>query len=132
MRLELWLDESGDFKNDQNPRLNPSLVGGVLIKAEVINEHEAASILGKDYVHFTDESGDFNISKLQALKERGAEFVIFQSAERVTIIDSDTTYLNVLAEGIIQLSGMYDGWSRLFSHCGQKLLSNSSENKIGI
>ncbi|SOC19505.1 hypothetical protein SAMN05880501_1119 [Ureibacillus xyleni] len=104
MRFELWLDESGDFeKNDQNLRLNPSLVGGVLVRNSSIDECEAENILGKTFVHFTDESGDFNISKLKALKERDAEFVIFQNAERVMIIDSNTTYLNVLSEGIIQL-----------------------------
>lgn len=103
MKLELWLDESGDFKNDQNVKLNPSLVGGVLVQESVIDEAAAEKILGKSFVHFTDEVGGYNIDILENMKDKGAEFVIFQNAERVTIIDSDTTYLNVLAEGIIQL-----------------------------
>ncbi|MCM3124415.1 MULTISPECIES: hypothetical protein [unclassified Mesobacillus] len=103
MRLELWLDESGDFVSDVNTRLNPSLVGGVLIPVGIIDEGIARKMLGKPYVHFTDEPADYTLNILKGIQEKNGSFVVFQNQERVQIIDSDTTYLNVLAEGIIQL-----------------------------
>ena len=103
MRLELWLDESGDFVSDHKTFLNPSLVGGILIEKGKITEESARQIIGKDYIHFNEESGDKNLAMLEEVQKNNGEFVIFQNKERVKIIDSDTTYLNVLAEGIIQL-----------------------------
>ncbi|MEY9866521.1 tetratricopeptide (TPR) repeat protein [Peribacillus sp. B2I2] len=103
MRLELWLDESGDFVSDHKTYLNPSLVGGVLIEKGKITEESARQIIGKEYIHFNEESGNENQAILEEVRRKNGEFVIFQNKERVKIIDSDTTYLNVLAEGIIQL-----------------------------
>jgi tetratricopeptide (TPR) repeat protein len=103
MRLELWLDESGDFVSDHKTFLNPSLVGGVLIEKGKITEESARQIIGKDFIHFNEESGIENLTMLEEVRRNNGEFVIFQNKERVKIIDSDTTYLNVLAEGIIQL-----------------------------
>ncbi|WP_066255635.1 hypothetical protein [Neobacillus drentensis] len=103
MRLELWLDESGDFVSDHKTYLNPSLVGGVLIEKGKITEESARQIIGKEYIHFNEESGNENLAMLEEVRRKNGEFVIFQNKERVKIIDSDTTYLNVLAEGIIQL-----------------------------
>src|SRR5690625_3287678 len=104
VELELWLDESGDFdRDDQNRKLNPSIVGGVLVKKGDITEEMARGIIGKDYVHFNEELGDAHIELLQQIKRANGEFVIFENKERVQIIDSDTTYLNVLAEGIVRL-----------------------------
>ncbi|WP_240421196.1 hypothetical protein [Paenibacillus periandrae] len=54
-------------------------------------------------VHYNQEKGETNLKILEKIKEKKVEFVIFQNKERVMIIDSDTTYLNVLAEGTIQL-----------------------------
>ncbi|PFF07163.1 hypothetical protein CN315_14735 [Bacillus cereus] len=103
MRFELWLDESGDFVSDHKNFLNPSLVGGVLIEKGKITEESARQIIGKDHIHFNEESGNVNLAMLEEVRKNNGEFVVFQNKERVKIIDSDTTYLNVLAEGIIQL-----------------------------
>lgn len=103
MRLELWLDESGDFVSDHKTFLNPSLVGGILIEKGKITEESARQISGKDYIHYNEESGNKNLAMLEEVRKNNGEFVVFQNKERVNIIDSNTTYLNVLAEGIIQL-----------------------------
>lgn len=103
MRLELWLDESGDFFSDHKTFLNPSLVGGVLIEKGIITEESARQIIGKDYIHFNEERGNNNLIILEEVRKNNGEFVIFQNKERIKIIDGDITYLNVLAEGIIQL-----------------------------
>ncbi|WP_017753979.1 hypothetical protein [Calidifontibacillus oryziterrae] len=103
MQFELWLDESGDFQSDMNLARNPSLVGGLLIPKDQIDAQTAREILGKDYVHFNQEKSSYTLQVLEMIKTNHAEFVIFENRERVKIINSDTTYLNVLAEGIIQL-----------------------------
>ena len=54
--FELWLDESGDFFTDTEKKwLNPSLVGGILIKRGLIDEYAAGKIIGRDHVHFNQE-----------------------------------------------------------------------------
>lgn len=101
--LELWIDESGNFENDANERWNPSLVGGVLVKKGDITEEIARQMIGKEYIHYNEEAGSENIKLIEQIKQANGEFVIFENKERIKIIDGDTTYLNVLAEGIIQL-----------------------------
>ncbi len=101
--FELWLDESGDFLSDRNSSLNPSLVGGVLIEKSKIDDNLAKHIVGKKYAHFNNESVDYSLRVLQDIKDNKGIFVIFHNQERVLIVDQDTTYLNILAEGIIQL-----------------------------
>ncbi|GKU24343.1 hypothetical protein CFOLD11_11690 [Clostridium folliculivorans] len=102
--FELWIDESGDFLSDiSNKRLNPSLVGGVLIEQGIVDETIAGKILNRDFVHFNEENGQLNIEVLRKVAEYKAEFVVFENKERLLVIDSDTTYLNILSEGIIQL-----------------------------
>lgn len=102
--LELWLDESGEFKYDDNKKRNPSLVGGVLVKRGDITSASAEKFIGKDTIHYTElNDGAENLRLLEWVKQHNGEFVIFQNKERIKIIDGDTTYLNVLAEGIIRL-----------------------------
>lgn len=102
--LELWLDESGEFKHDDNKRRNPSLVGGVLVKRGDITEASAEKFIGRKTIHYTElNDGAENMRLLEWVKQNKGEFVVFQNKERVKIIDGDTTYLNVLAEGIIRL-----------------------------
>lgn len=102
--FEIWLDESGDFVSDiENQKLNPSLVGGLLIKVGIIDEVEAGKILDKEYVHFNEENGGVSIEVLRRIAQYSGDFVVFENRERLLIIDSDVTYLNILSEGIIKL-----------------------------
>lgn len=114
-QFELWLDESGDFEDEKKEGWNPSLVGGVLVEKGNITEESAREMIGRDYIHYTDEAGSENMKLLEKIKEANGRFVIFENKERVKIIDGDTTYLNVLAEGIIQLllrlSAMYQDFT---------------------
>src|SRR5699024_4428711 len=96
--------ESGEFKYDDNKRRNPSLVGGVLVKRGDITEASAERFIGRKTIHYTElNDGAENMRLLEWVKQNKGEFVVFQNKERVKIIDGDTTYLNVLAEGIIRL-----------------------------
>lgn len=106
-KFELWLDESGDFKEDSNLRKNPSLVGGVLVEKGGLSPREVKDILNNDYVHSNEIEyevfGDYAVGVLSDIREKNGELVIFENQERLEIIDGSTTYLNILSEGIIQL-----------------------------
>lgn len=134
--LELWLDESGDFENDQKTHLNPSLVGGVLVKKGDITEEKARQIIGRNYVHYNEEAGSENMKLIERIKEANGEFVIFGNEERVKIIDGDTTYLYVLAEGIVRLlthlSALYQDFTLKVVIATRKNMEDAKENKSSI
>lgn len=104
---ELWLDESGSFDKDDIKNESPSLVGGILITKGILDEYGVKRILKQEYVHSVEmkgeEYGDYAIDVLNNSIEKGADFVIFENEERINILNGDTTYLNIISEGIIQL-----------------------------
>ena len=107
-KWELFLDESGEFKDDTLRRdFNPSLVGGVLCRAGTVTEAQANEWFGGQRAHATEEKSaeaqarNFNI--LRKLKQLGCRFVVFENTEHLMIVNGDITYLNILAEGIVKL-----------------------------
>lgn len=48
---ELWLDESGKFKNDKDEikkiNYNPSLIGGILFNKKDFSENQAQKLIGE-------------------------------------------------------------------------------------
>ena len=48
---ELWLDESGEFKNDREEikkiNYNPSLIGGILFNKKDFSENQAQKLIGE-------------------------------------------------------------------------------------
>ena len=102
--LELFLDESGDFcSDDANWRKHPSIIGGVLSEKGKISHDEASRIIGNRSFHGVNEDAEAKIGILHALVQIESKFVIFENQERIHVIDDITTYLNVMAEGIVQL-----------------------------
>lgn len=110
-KFQLWLDESGDFlNNDLDPSKNPSLVGGVLITDGAVTTDELKRIYvsesGTNIIHLNemkDNVGIFVRNVLRELKDKIDAFVIFENSERLLNINEDDTYLNVLSQGIIKL-----------------------------
>lgn len=106
-KFELWIDESGDFKKETNLKKNPSLVGGVLVEKDSFSQALIKQILNNDFVHSnemdSDTFGEYAVELLSKIRNKNGELVIFENEERLEIIDSNTTYLNILSEGIIQL-----------------------------
>lgn len=106
-RFELWLDESGDFK-DENLKYDywdPSKVAGVLVNTNYINE-KLLYELTEDFSHATDEekiSKDDMLKRFVKGKESGYKFVVFQNNTKESIVNSDITYLNIMAEGICEV-----------------------------
>lgn len=103
----LYLDESGNFEADSNLKESPSLVGGLLSYDKEIDRSFAANLLEGKQVHSCVipyyEYGTFAIGILKKLELHGCDMVIFENKERLEVVDGDTTYLNIISEGIIQL-----------------------------
>lgn len=106
-KFELWLDESGDFKNDSNTSKNPSLVGGVLIEKGTLTDDNIRTILKSDFIHSNEIKreifGSYALKVLNDIKDQNGQLIIFENKERLEVVDGSTTYLNILSEGIIQL-----------------------------
>lgn len=101
---ELYIDESGEFIDDDpsNAWKNPSLVGGYLCKKGMITP----SLLDQWFPETAHACKKFEprfISILEQLKSLGGEFVLFENRERIRVIDGDTTYLNIISEGLARL-----------------------------
>ena len=125
-KFELWLDESGNFSKENEKTGAPSIVGGILVQVKNDNDNwtselvkktrEAYNIIEK-YIHGTElrgtQYGGMAVSLLAESIEHDARLVVFENKERIDIVNSDMTYLNILAEGIIQLfqtlASEYDG-----------------------
>jgi hypothetical protein len=115
-KYELWLDESGNFINESEKTGSPSVVGGILVPARDSNEKWSTDLVNlvrsdyhitERYIHGTElrgsKYGEMAVNLLKQCIENDARLVIFENEERVDIVNSDMTYLNIMAEGIIQL-----------------------------
>lgn len=119
-RFKLWLDESGDFKDEgKAKKWNPSLVGGVLCDAEALNKNIVEEIIVEKSFHATENNSvKRNIEILNQVLENNCRLVVFENVKKINIVDSDITYINIFAEGLVKLI--------------QKLLSENSAIEIDI
>ncbi|WP_078427978.1 hypothetical protein [Alkalihalobacterium alkalinitrilicum] len=114
--FELWLDESGNFIDEQKKTGAPSIVGGMLVPVKKNNDQWASALVTQTrekynikerYIHGTElhgnKYGEMAVELLQKCIDEDARLIIFENEERIDIVNSDMTYLNILAEGIIQL-----------------------------
>lgn len=104
--FELWLDESGSFKEDnlilKNDRM-PSLVGGLLFDCSK-DLSEILALAPSDGSHATENTNvQESFDRVMSLAQKDIRFVVFQNREKMLIVDDKITYLNVITEGIIQL-----------------------------
>ena len=121
----LYLDESGDFDKDLLEEWkNESLVGGFLTKNTPVDDNTIKSILLKCWKkifpndrllsenailkkirHSTelDEQKKDIVCEILNQAEQLGEFVIFQNYNKAKIINSTVTYVNIMADGIVQL-----------------------------
>ena len=106
-QVYLYLDESGNFEADGNFRDNPSLAGGVLAYGQPITMEDANRICGGQEIHCCEMPANQFVATafpiLIQLKSLGCDMVIFENRERLEVVDGDTTYLNIISEGVIQL-----------------------------
>lgn len=114
--FELYLDESGEFVNEDKA-ISPSLIGGILVKkddlslekAEKIMQEALSSVPGK-YVHINDLtkidqklSARIAIDIMQNVRAIPAHVVVFSNKELLDFKDDKLLYLNIMAEGIVNL-----------------------------
>jgi len=115
----LYIDESGKFLNEAKQRKkgkNPSLVGGVLVRDKELRDADLKAIynkgmelIGMPGVKFVKtnelETGEaeFALFVLEKAIAKKYEFVVFENIEYHDIKNSTITYLNIFAEGVVQL-----------------------------
>ncbi len=126
-KYTLYLDESGDFDKDlEIPWKNECLVGGLLVDERVpLKQERAKQLLISSWKRIVPS--DAGLSPDQAFKrarhatelggaekaamvssildeaERCGEFIIFENYKKTRIVNSTLTYINIMADGIIQL-----------------------------
>ena len=114
--FEVFLDESGSFKNIGSP----SMVSGFLCQGNDCDTKWATHLLEKvktadrrfadisiDPFHAMETNNsaipDFIATVIESMTSQKVKIVEFKNLERIDIVNSDITYLNVFAEGIVQL-----------------------------
>lgn len=104
---ELWLDESGEFKNDKEEikktNYNPSLIGGILFNKKDFSENQAQKLIGEERIHSNKENLNVVFEKFKEIAERAVTLVEISNDECISVIDSNLTYQNIMAEGLIQV-----------------------------
>ena len=104
---ELWLDESGEFKNDREEikkiNYNPSLIGGILFNKKDFSENQAQKLIGEERIHSNKENLNVVFEKFKEIAERAVTLVEISNDECISVIDSNLTYQNIMAEGLIQV-----------------------------
>lgn len=114
----LYLDESGNFNEKSNNAL-PSIVAGFLaekncteIQAKNLlsatkNMSENFAAINIDSFHgmenFNSNICEFVTALLENMSRKNFRLVVFKNSKEYTSINSDVTYLNVFAEGIVNL-----------------------------
>lgn len=108
---ELWLDESGDFKNEKRKRSdkrNPSLIGGILIQKDRINELDLSKLLKPGMNHATEMDGGrkktYVLPVLEKMRNKyRANQVFFENTQYEDGENNRQLYLRMMAEGLLQL-----------------------------
>lgn len=130
----LFLDESGKFQWEQQAAV-PSAIMGYLCPGGIFTPDHASRVLSKiarsdsryanipvspfHAMECQEEScPDFIVSVVENVVGQGARIVQFHNRDRLQIVNSDLTYLNLFAEGIVQLL--------------QSLLRQNKDNSISL
>ena len=104
-RYELFIDESGKFQDDipeVTGQHDPSLVGGLLCEYGYITDEYVEQLLPEP-VHCKDEYKHQYLEVLERLCSEGCIPVVFENRERISLINCDITYLNIISEGLVKL-----------------------------
>lgn len=109
--FELWLDESGEFDKEkelQREKKNPSLVGGLLIEQERVEEIDFRGLIDGERIHATElrskDKSEYILPILETMRERyGARQVFFENMDYEEAESNRQLYLRIMAEGLLQL-----------------------------
>lgn len=104
MKYDLYLDESGNFEeDDRKKKKTPSLVGGILCPSHVMTQRKIDSLITKPIHASEGYDKEHYFSIIGSLLKLGGKIILFENPERVHILDGDTTYLNIITEGLTKL-----------------------------
>lgn len=135
MRYTLLLDESGQFIERDN-NTEPAIIAGYLVAGIDVSEqwaerqlaavkrHDSAfAAVDIEHFHAMENINDITCQYITALlgllAERQTRFIVFQNERGRNVYNSDVTYLNVFAEGIVTL-------------IRNLLVENSGEERISL
>lgn len=106
-KFDLWLDESGDFKDDDKKVKHgktPSCVCGVLVESGALGNSTLQKWFKTEVHCCKTVSGQEQMEYLERLqKQQGVRFVVVVNEELINFTDDQNTYFYMLAEGIIQV-----------------------------
>lgn len=105
-KYELWLDESGEFENDKknvDKNFQPSLIGGVLFEKGKFSKSQAEKLIGQKNIHSNEEEKKEVFNKFKDITNRDVTLIEISNKECISVIDSNLTYQNIMAEGLIQV-----------------------------
>ena len=103
---ELWLDESGEFENDKklvHRKMNPSLIGGILFKKGAFSQTQAKKLIGGIAIHSNEENKEDVFERFKRIVKENVIIVEISNKECIRVLDSNITYQNIMAEGLIQI-----------------------------
>lgn len=104
-QFELYLDESGDFNEGKAGHSifdEPSMVGGLLCDPAYMTKERIDQTF-KSKVHACSDYKKSYLSLLKTIRDAGCVFVVFENAERIRVINSNYTYINIISEGLVHL-----------------------------
>lgn len=117
--FELYLDESGQFR-ETNQSGRPSIVSGYMMRrkcseawgrqvlSKVKSKAAAFENINIDEYHAMETDNhslpEFNVLLMEELENNGAEMIVFKNHRGNQVVNSDITYLNVFADGVLELS----------------------------
>lgn len=110
-RYELWLDESGKFKDEailKKKQYKPSLVGGILVEKSTVPKIDFDNMIDPYRNHAMElkkeDKKEYVLPVLERLKEEyGAKQVFFENADYEDEQTNRQLYLRIIAEGLLQL-----------------------------
>ena len=103
--LELYIDESGDFDDGRAGRdssAEPSLVGGLLCDPVYMTKERLRQTF-QGPVHACSKYKKSYLDLLQQVRSAGCVFVVFENTEKIRIVNSTYTYINIISEGLVHL-----------------------------
>lgn len=109
-KFELWLDESGKFEDDRAKKVkeNPSLIGGVLVEKDIVNNIEFEKLVSEDHNHATEmdkqEKKRYLLDTLEKVKEEySGKLFYIENPNYIYEKSNRQLYLRMMAEGLLQL-----------------------------
>ena len=109
-KYELWLDESGRFEDEEAKRVkeNPSLIGGVLVEKDIVENIRFDKLISKENNHATEmdrqKKKQYLLETLEKVKkEYHAKLFYIENPNYEYEKSNRQLYLRMMAEGLLQL-----------------------------